>query len=130
MPQGFFSYFVQCCPKKIKITVKKIFLVQCCLQCCQGQHCLWKIVPKVLRQHCTGFFYAKLSAASWATLHKVMLPQKYYNNIEQDFLAQCCLEFLGQHCTRFLPVQCCPKSIKKTLNKIFPVHTRLLPVSK
>ena len=32
---------------------------------------------------------------------------------------QCCLEPLGQHCIRFLPVQCCPKSIKTTLNMIF-----------
>ena len=32
---------------------------------------------------------------------------------------QCCLEPLGQHCTKFLPVQCCPKSIRTTLNRIF-----------
>ena len=32
---------------------------------------------------------------------------------------QCCLESLGQHCTRFLPVQCCPKSINATLHSIF-----------
>ena len=59
MAKGFFSYFVQCCPKKIKTTRKKIFLVQCCLQP-QGQYYigffLWNIVPKVLRKHCTGFF--------------------------------------------------------------------------
>ena len=30
--------------------------------------------------------------------------------------------FYVQHCTRFLPVQCCPKSIKATLNKFFPVQ--------
>ena len=110
--KGFFSYFVQRCPKKIKTTRKNIFLVQCCLQP-QGQYYigffLWNIVPKVLRKHCTGFFPV-----------------------------QCYLQPLGQHCTRFLPVQCCPKSIKTTLNKIIPVQccleavgqhcTRLLPV--
>ena len=32
---------------------------------------------------------------------------------------QCFLEPLEQHCTRFLPVQCCPKRIKASLNKIF-----------
>ena len=32
---------------------------------------------------------------------------------------QCCLESLAQHCTRFLPVQCCPKSINATLHSIF-----------
>ena len=64
-----------------------------------------------------------LSTASWATLDKVftcaMLSQKYYDNIEQDF-SRAMLS--GEHCTRFLHVQCCPKSIKTTLNKIFPVQ--------
>ena len=50
----------------------------------------------------------------------------------------CYLDPLGQHCTRFLPVPCCPKSIKTPLNRMFPVQcclealgqnrTRLLPV--
>ena len=82
-----------------------------------------------------------LSAASWATLHKVftcaILSQKYYNNIAQGFYLysvvprqlrqhwtwlfpiQYCLEPQGQHCLGYLLVQCCPKSIKTTLSKIF-----------
>ena len=32
---------------------------------------------------------------------------------------QCCLDPLGQHCTRILPVQCYPKSVKTTLNRNF-----------
>ena len=40
---------------------------------------------------------------------------------------QCCLEPLGQHCTRLLPAQCCPKSIKTTSNRIFPVQCCLEP---
>ena len=32
---------------------------------------------------------------------------------------KCCLEFLRQHCIRFWPVQCWPKSIKTTLNRFF-----------
>ena len=32
---------------------------------------------------------------------------------------QCYMEPLGQHCIGFCPVQCCLKSIKRTLNKIF-----------
>ena len=32
---------------------------------------------------------------------------------------QSCLEPLRQHCIRFLLVQCCPKSIKTTLHRIF-----------
>ena len=61
-----------------------------------------------------------LSAASWATFHKVftcaMLSQTYYNNIEHDF-SHAMLS--GQHCTRFLPVQCCRKRIKTRLSRIF-----------
>ena len=64
-----------------------------------------------------------LSATSWAILQKVftcvVLSQKCYDNIEQDF-SRAMLS--GQHCTRFLPVQCCPKSIKTTTNKTFPVQ--------
>ena len=32
------------------------------------------------------------------------------------------LTLLGQYCARFLRVQCCPKSINTTLNKIFHVQ--------
>ena len=31
----------------------------------------------------------------------------------------CCPESLGQHCIGFLPVKCCPKSIKTKLHMIF-----------
>ena len=58
------------------------------------------------------------SGGSWTTLNKVftcaMLSQKYWENIEP---VQCCHEPIGQHCTKSLPVQCCPKSIKTTLNR-------------
>ena len=32
---------------------------------------------------------------------------------------QCCLKHLRQHCIELWPVQCCPKSNKTTLNRIF-----------
>ena len=32
---------------------------------------------------------------------------------------QSCLEPLGQHCVGFSAMQCCPKSIKKTLHMTF-----------
>ena len=35
------------------------------------------------------------------------------------FPVQCCLEPIGQHFTKFLHVQYCPKSIKTALNRIF-----------
>ena len=49
------------------------------------------VVPRVLRQHWRG-----------------------------AFPVQCCLESLGQNCTRFLPMHCCFKIIKTTLYKTFP----------
>ena len=72
-----------------------LILVQCRLEP-QGQHYigffLCNVVPGVLRKHCHRTFSGSmLSGASW----------------------------LGQHCTRFLPLQCCPKGIKITLNKMF-----------
>ena len=85
------------------------------------------------------FFYAMLCGVSWATLHRIfacaMLSQKYYDNIEQDLSRAVPV---GEYCTRCLPMQCCPKSIKTTLSKMFSVQccrkvlgkhcTRLLPV--
>ena len=53
--------------------------------------CLCNVVRRwVLKQHWTWFF-----------------PVKY------------CLEPLRQHCTENLPVQCYPKSVKRTLNRFF-----------
>ena len=70
-----------------------------CSICSKKKNC-WKVM--LFRWHYTGFFSC------------AMLSQEYYNNIEQDFLhAQCCLEPLGLHCTRFLPIQYCPKTVKK-----------------
>ena len=53
---------------------------------------LCNVVPRVLRQDWKGFF-----------------------------LMRCCLEPLGQHCTRFLLLllQCCPREINTTLNSSF-----------
>ena len=48
------------------------------------------VVPRVLRQHLTGFFPV-----------------------------QCFLETLGQNCAKFLPVPWCPKSTNTTLKRIF-----------
>ena len=59
--------------------------------------CRCNVVSRVLATTLNRIFScAMLSGASW------------------------CLVPLEQHCTRFLPIQCCPKSMKTTLNKIFP----------
>ena len=102
------------------------------------QYCL-----EPLRQHCIGLWpvqchpkgikatlhricsYTELSGASGTRLHRVftcaMLSQQYNDNIKQDFffLIQSCLELLGQYCIGFWPVQCFPRSTKKTLQRIF-----------
>ena len=63
------------------------------------EFCLFIVVPRVLRHYWKEFFRVQ-----W-----------------------CYLKRFGQHCTRFLPVQYCPKSIKTTLNKIFFVQCCLEP---
>ena len=88
----------------------------------QGFYLCCNVVPRVLRQHWTGFFSCN---GVWRTLHKVftcvMLFQRVLRQHWRKFFPfiQCCLEASGQHCTRLLPVQCCPKRIKMTLNRIF-----------
>ena len=81
------------CTKGIETTLNSIFSVQCCLGPL-GQNftkiLLCNVVPRVLRQHWRLFF-----------------PVQF------------CLEPLRQHSTRISPVQCCPKSIKTSLNRIF-----------
>ena len=66
--------------------------------------------------HCLNYLNFFLCNVAWSL----------WDNIAQDqdcisrniFLMQSCLEPLGQHCIRFLPVQCCSKSIKTTLHWI------------
>ena len=86
----------------------------------------------LIRRQCTEFFSCTmLSGASWV-FTCAMLSQEYYDNTEQIFHVQCCLEALGQHCTKFLSVamQCCPKSIRTILNTIFSVQCCLEPLGQ
>ena len=84
----------QCCPKGITTFLNRIFSCEMfpggSWKTLHKFFYLYNVVPKVLRQHWTGFFFV-----------------------------QCCLEPIGQHCTRFLPVQYCPKGIKGTLMQIW-----------
>ena len=53
----------------------------------------------------------------------VMLSKECEDNIAQDFfLMQSFLELFGQHCIGFLPVQCCPRSIRRKVQIIFFMH--------
>ena len=85
---------VQFCPKSTTTTLNRIFsctiLSGATWTTLHKIFFLYNVYPRVLRQHCAGFFSV-----------------------------QCCLESLGQHCTMFLPVQCCPKCIETTLNRTF-----------
>ena len=82
------------------------------------------VVPRVLRQHWTGF-YPLLCCLESQEQHYIRFFQC---NVVTEVLrqyctcffpVQYCLEALEQHWTRFLPVQCCPKRNKTTLNRIF-----------
>ena len=90
--------------------LSKFFPVQCCLKPL-GQHCielfLCNVVPGVLRQHFTGFFfYPMLSGASQTTLNRVLI---------------CAVvsRVLRQHWIGFWLVQGCSKNIKAKLHKTF-----------
>ena len=101
--------------------------MQSCLEPLR-QHCielqLCNVVQRVLRQHCTGF---SLMQCCLGSLSDNIAQDFYLRNVVPrvlrqnyaEFFSKFCLEPLGQHCTGFLPVQCCPKSIKTTLNRIF-----------
>ena len=43
---------------------------------------------------------------------------------------QCCLEHLGQHCMGFWTVQCCLKSIRAKLHRIFYMQCCLEPLGQ
>ena len=113
------------CPKKIKATLKNVFLVHCCLQP-QGEHyigiLLWDIVPKVLKEHCTGFFLCNVICS-------------LLGNIAQGFhLCNVVPKVLRQHLTGFFPLQCCldnivqyfylcnvvPRVLRQQWTKFFP----------
>ena len=89
---------MQCCPKSTKTTMNRIFSVQSCLELLK-QH----------RQDCMEHF----------TCVMLFYLCNDVPRVTGFFSLQCCLELPGQHCTRFLPVQCCRKSIKTTLNRAF-----------
>ena len=57
------------------------------------------------RRHCTR----KMPGQRWTKIQ----------DCTEHFPVQCCLESLRQHCLGYLLAQCCPKSIKITLNRIF-----------
>ena len=86
---------------------------------------LFNVVPRVLRKHWREFFLCNVvwslmdNIAQGFYLYRVIPRVLPKITLNKCFSVQCCLEALGQHYTWFLPIQCCPKSIKTTLNMIF-----------
>ena len=81
----------------------------------------WKLPKSDAIQMTLGFFLCNVIWSLLSNIARVfacaMLSQDYYHIIEQDFFMwKCFLEALGQHCTRFLHLQCCPK----TINPLMP----------
>ena len=86
---------------------------------------LFNVVPRVLRKHWREFFLCNVvwslmdNIAQGFYLYRVIPRVLPKITLNKCFSVQCCLEALGQHYTWFLPIQCCPKSIRTTLNMIF-----------
>ena len=105
-------YFDLCnvIPRVLRQHWAEFFLMQCCLE--------------PLREYCIGFSAVNCCPTSIkTTLHAIfsdaMLSGAFRATLHWFFLIQSCLEPLRQHCIEFWPVQCFPKSIKNTLNRIF-----------
>ena len=101
--------------------------MQCCMES-QGQHYIrfvpCNVVPGALRQHFTLLFPVQYYLEPLGQ-HRTRfylcnsvprVVSRQYRTI--FFSAHCCREPLRQHGLKFLPVQCCLKSIKTILNWI------------
>ena len=126
------SFYV--CNVVPRVVLKQHWIVFLPVHCCaqpQGQHCI-------------GYFF--LCIVVWSFQDNIA-QGIYLSNVVSRLLRQhwtvffpvhCFLEPQGQQCTGYLPVQCCLKSIKATLNRISSVQcclerlwqhcTRILPV--
>ena len=119
---------VQCCPHSIKTILNRNF------SCAMWSWANWTKLHKI-------FTCVMLSQEYWDNIKQEFfqcnvvwnlldnIAQRLYlcNVVSRVLLlywteffhVQFFLEALGEHCKRFLPVQCCPKSIKTTLNRVF-----------
>ena len=120
---------VQCCPKSIKTTLNRFFLMNIAWilldNIFQGFY-FFIIVPKVLRQHRTRFLLVQCCPKSIKTkLNTIfflcnVVPKVLRQHWTIFLFVQCCPKSIKTKLnTIFFPVQCCPKSIKTTLNNIF-----------
>ena len=119
---------VEYCPKSIKTALHRIF------SCEMLSSASWATLNKVFT--CAVLFqkyYDNIEQdffpcdVIWSLLDNIaqgfcmcnVVPRVLRQNWIESFLVQCCLEHQGQHCLRYLLVQCYPKTIKTTLNRIF-----------
>ena len=76
----------------------------------------WDVVWSLLYNIAQGFYLCKVILSVLRQHWTVFFP------------VHCCLEPQGQHCIEYLPMQCYPRSIKTTLNRIFLVRCGLEPL--
>ena len=86
---------------------------------------LCHVVSRVLRQHRTKYLPFNVV---WRLLENIaqsiylfnVVPRELRKHWTKFFLVQCCVESQRQHCLGCsVLVQCCHKSVKTTLNRIF-----------
>ena len=118
---------VQCYPKSNKTTLHRI----CSYTKLSGAS--WTtlhrvsscaIFPKSIKTNLQRIFsYALLLGTSRILLHKVLtcskLSQEYWDKISEDFSYAMLSRASRTTWQGFLPVQCCPKSIKAKLHRTF-----------
>ena len=133
MCSGQSCLFVQCW--------SRVFLVQCQGNLCNAvfaatsyyQKTNWskmKIHAEVilLRRHWLGLFYVQCCLEPCGRHCKVFYLYNVVPRVLRQYWSEFFLEPLGQHCTRLLPVQCCPESIiRHHWTIFFPVDCYLEP---
>ena len=115
---------VQCCPRESRQHYWKGFF-SCAILFGVSRTKLHRVFP----MHCCPrgintmlhmifpMQFAMLSGSSWAKLHAQnfylcnVVPRGSRQHWTVSLLVHCCLEPQGQHCTKFLPVQCCPTRV-------------------
>ena len=118
---------VQCCPKSIKTTLNRIFLVQCCLEPF-GEYCTrflpMQYFPKSIKTILSKMFSCNVVRRFLENIAQAfylcnVVPRELRQQWTEFFLVQYCLEPQGQYCLGYFPLRCCSKSIKTRLNMIF-----------
>ena len=130
--QGF--YLCDVVPRVLRRHWTEFFHVKCCLEAywtifiTRGFYLwLYNVAPREFKTPRTRINSCAMSSRTSRTTHYIGF---FFCNVAPGVLRKHChrtfsgsmlsgASWLEQHCTRFLPLQCCPKGIKITLNKMF-----------